>query len=145
MIYMLIPADIAETSSTFPLEYMSHQQREANLLVWYGLHHAMFCCRHDAREVSSVAGFLLGWIAWRQKLIFDSTEINDFTLTCLLVQQWLCAFLGGQHHKQMRPSLIIWTIKVCDNRDFPENRNFSKCTSEKAATSVATQKERITP
>lgn len=32
MIYMLIPADIAETSSHFPLEYMSHQQHEANLL-----------------------------------------------------------------------------------------------------------------
>lgn len=60
MIYILIPADIAETSSHFPLEYMSHRQRQPNLLEWYGLHHAIFCCRHDAREVSSVAGFSIG-------------------------------------------------------------------------------------
>lgn len=42
-----------------------------------------FCNTHVAWEVSGIAGFLLGRTAQRQKLISNSTEINDFALTSL--------------------------------------------------------------
>lgn len=92
---------MARRFSHFSRECMSYQQRDANLLESYALLPCYFCYTHVAWEVSSVAGFLLGWIAWRQKLISNSTEINDFALTCSLAQQRLCAFLGDRRCKYL--------------------------------------------
>lgn len=78
-----------------------------NRLKLYIHHRAIFATRthsHIAREVSSITGFLLGRIAWRQKLISNSTEINGFVLTSLV--RW--------HNKG---SLLFWeksTVNTCN-------------------------------
>ncbi len=97
----------------FSWERVPYQQCDANLPQSYGLH-SIFAT-HVAWEVSSIAGFLRGWIARRQKLISNSTEINDFALTCSLAQQRLGAFPEDERCKYLYFKSSCLLFAVCND------------------------------